>query len=347
MNLFQKTLAHENNGCPPIWFMRQAGRYHSHYQKLKEKHSFIELCRKPNLAAEVTMGPIEDFDFDAAILFSDLLFPLDVLGMGLSYEPSPKLQWYLTSESMTAKLIKGNIPKKLEELSFQSKAIELLKHRLPSSKGLIGFVGGPFTLFSYAVVGSHQGDFSLVKQAMHDDRFTVFNDEIIELVAQNMKLQTNAGLDAIAIFDTASGELTVSEYTQYAIPALNKLISRFKELDSKTPIIYYSKNTNFSYWSEATKMPINVLGVDWKTPLPEVLSKYGNQFCIQGNFDPDHLLLPTKEFETKTTEYFEMMKKVPKELRRNWISGLGHGVLQKTPEAHVRTFIKEFRRNFS
>ncbi len=347
MNLFQKTLAHQNAGCPPIWFMRQAGRYHSHYQKLKEKHSFIELCRKPELAAEVTMGPIEDFDFDAAILFSDLLFPLDVLGMGLSYEPSPKLEWYLTSPSMTAKLKKGNIEQKLEELSFQAKAIDILKTRLPKSKGLIGFVGGPFTLFSYAVVGSHQGDFLEVKKAMHDDRFKIFNDEIIELVAQNMKLQTSSGLDAIAIFDTAAGELTASEYLQYAIPSLNKLIKRFKELDSKTPIIYYSKNTNFNYWNEIAKAPISVLGVDWNTPLSQVFEKFGNKFCIQGNFDPDHLLLPTPQFEAQMHSYFEQMKKVPKELRKNWISGLGHGVLQKTPETHVRTFIQEFRKQFS
>src|SRR5262245_5532124 len=104
MTRLSRTLAKKNEGRPPLWFMRQAGRYHSHYQKLKEKHSFIELCKVPELACEVTMGPIRDFDFDAAILFSDLLFPLEVMGMGLSYDPAPKLGWHVRKREDVARL---------------------------------------------------------------------------------------------------------------------------------------------------------------------------------------------------------------------------------------------------
>ncbi len=349
MNLFQKTLRHQNHGAPPIWFMRQAGRYHSHYQKLKQKHSFLELCRNPKLAAKVTMGPIEDFDFDAAILFSDLLFPLDTMGMGLSYEPSPKLKWYLDSTTAVKKLITGsrNIVNQCEQLSFQARAIEIVRSQLPPSKALIGFVGGPFTLFSYAVVGSHQGDFNKVKNALLDDRYKVFNDHTVELLVQNMKLQTDAGLDAIAIFDTAAGECTHLEFQDHILPYLRLVIQKFNELRPNVPIIYYSKNTSFDSWKYLEKLPITALGVDWKTEITEIFKKYGENFCIQGNFNPEFLLLSRAEFEKKIAEYFSKINAFPKQLRKNWISGLGHGVLQNTPEENIRIFIRTCREIFS
>src|SRR5579884_3669814 len=147
MNLFQKTLRNENSGRPPVWFMRQAGRYHSHYQKLRARHSFMELCRKPEVAAEVTFGPIQDFGFDAAILFSDLLFPLEAMGTGLRYDPGPKLDRHLRSPE-DLKNLKGGAAL-ASHMGFQAEAMKLIRAALPAEKGLLGFVGGPLTLFCY------------------------------------------------------------------------------------------------------------------------------------------------------------------------------------------------------
>src|SRR5271155_3613431 len=124
-----RALARDNGGRPPVWFMRQAGRYHQHYQRLRAKHEFIALCKQPELAAAVTLGPIEDFGFDAAILFSDLLFPLEAMGMSLSYAPGPQLAWHLTSTADLARL--GGGVERAERLAFQAEAIALLRPRLP------------------------------------------------------------------------------------------------------------------------------------------------------------------------------------------------------------------------
>ena len=137
-NLFLNTLNRKNSGRPPVWFMRQAGRYHAHYQALRKEHSFMELCKNPKLACETTMGPILAFDFDAAILFSDLLFPLEVMGMGLSYEDTgPQLNWYLRELSDLKRLRSGD--QELEQLSFQAEAIRLIRKELSTNKGLLGF----------------------------------------------------------------------------------------------------------------------------------------------------------------------------------------------------------------
>ena len=152
---FQNALKLKPQDVPPIWFMRQAGRYHKHYQKLRERHGFMELCKEPELAAEVALGPVNDFDFDVAILFSDLLFPLEALGMGLVYDPGPKLDRRLTREEL-AHL--RSVDEAVAHLEFQKKALELTRERLPKEKSLIGFVGGPWTLFTYAIGTGHDGD---------------------------------------------------------------------------------------------------------------------------------------------------------------------------------------------
>src|SRR5579862_5094245 len=129
--------------------MRQAGRYHQHYQRLRARHEFIDLCKRPELSVEVTLGPIEDFGFDAAILFSDLLFPLAAMGMGLTYEPGPRLGWHLRTAADLSRLTGGAA--RAEHMSFQAEALTRLRTRLPRTCGLIGFVGGPMTLYAYAV----------------------------------------------------------------------------------------------------------------------------------------------------------------------------------------------------
>jgi len=145
--LFQNALVRQKQNIPPIWFMRQAGRYHSHYRSLKEKYTFEQLCKSPELAAEVAYGPIKEFDFDVAILFSDILYVLEGLGLELKFDPGPKFSSYININNMKDY---ANIDQALDHLKFQSDAIKITRERISNSKSLIGFVGGPWTLVRYA-----------------------------------------------------------------------------------------------------------------------------------------------------------------------------------------------------
>src|SRR5437764_9712318 len=200
---FQNALARRPQATPPIWLMRQAGRYHKHYQALRARHSFMDLCKQPELAAEVALGPVLDFDFDAAILFSDLLFPLEALGMGLEYtDRGPQLEWKL-SEYTISQL--RSVEEAWPHLLFQGDAVHATRERLPSSRSLIGFIGGPWTLFAYAVEGSHKASLSESKKLL--GLFPRFCEVMIPLLARNIELQMDSGAELVMIFDTAAGEL--------------------------------------------------------------------------------------------------------------------------------------------
>lgn len=344
MNLFQAAISRQNTDRPPVWFMRQAGRYHSHYQKLKERYSFMDLCRIPEVACEATMGPIRDFDFDAAILFSDLLFPLEVMGTGLRYDPGPKLDRHIREVSDLKKLRGGR--ELAGELEFQAQAMRLIRKELPASKGLLGFVGGPLTLFCYAVEGSHSGELASAKAGLNDGRFDGFNELLLDLLAENMALQARAGADTIAVLDTCAGEFDADVYGKKVVPVLGALFERFQKLCPQTPITYYSKGSGPSHWQHLRGMPIGCMGIDWRHDISKVLAEWGNQWAIQGNVDPDWLFLEPRELERRLREVFGKVKALPASDRRGWVCGLGHGVLPKTPEDNVRLFIRLQREIF-
>src|SRR5438552_16323604 len=188
---FQNALARREQSTPPIWLMRQAGRYHKHYQALRQKYSFMDLCKQPELAAEVALGPVLDFDFDAAILFSDLLFPLEALGMGLEYtDRGPQLGWNLNEDTLSRL---RSIEDAWPQLLFQGEAMQATRDRLPSDRSLIGFVGGPWTLFVYAVEGSHKG--SLVESKKLLSLFPRFCETMAPLLVRNIELQLESGAE--------------------------------------------------------------------------------------------------------------------------------------------------------
>ncbi|MES2855937.1 MAG: uroporphyrinogen decarboxylase family protein, partial [Bdellovibrionota bacterium] len=220
---FQKALKREPQAVPPIWFMRQAGRYHAHYQALRAKHTFVEMCRGADLAAEVAMGPIRDFDFDVAILFSDILFPLDAMGMGLSYDPAPALKWNV-DETTISKLRPAN--EAIGEMMFQREAMRATRKVLPQDKSLIGFIGGPWTLFTYAVEGSHKGGLEKAKRLSH--LYPKFCEIVLPLLKQNIELQFEGGAEVVMLFDTAAGELSPGFYEQLVVPSLEDLARTFK-----------------------------------------------------------------------------------------------------------------------
>src|SRR3989441_3694552 len=201
---FQNALARRPQSTPPIWLMRQAGRYHKHYQALRARHSFMDLCKQPELAAEVALGPVLDFGFDAAILFSDLLFPLEALGMGLEYaDRGPELDWKLDADSI-AKL--RSVDDAWPHLLFQGEAMRATRERIPADRSLIGFVGGPWTLFVYAVEGTHKG--SLINSKRLLPLFPRFCDSIVPLLESSIESQLDNGAEVVMIFDTAAGELS-------------------------------------------------------------------------------------------------------------------------------------------
>jgi uroporphyrinogen decarboxylase len=324
--------------------MRQAGRYHSHYQGLKRQVDFITLCKDPLWAAETAMGPVHDFNFDAAILFSDLLFPLEVMGMGLRYDPGPKLDFHLQTPADLGRLQGGAAL--AAGLQFQAEAVTLTRRRLRADKGLIGFVGGPFTLYVYAAAGSHENAAAALP-GLHNGLYAGFNDKLLDLLAHNMALQARAGADVVALFDTAAGEIDAETYGQYVVPVLADLLARFRKLDALTPVTYYSRGTGPAHWDQLDGLPFQCLGIDWRHDLSEVLERYSDRYAIQGNVDPDWLLLPAAELEQRLRAWFAPLQRLSVQQRRGWICGLGHGILQRTPEDNVRLFLRLQRELFA
>ena len=336
MNLFQKTLARENNsGTPPIWFMRQAGRYHAHYQNLRKTHSFLDVCKKPEVSAEAALGPIQDFDYDAAILFSDILFPLEAMGITLDFNPGPHLGHLLQSVSD----LKYYTPPKDAHnyFKFQADALKLLKQKLPKEKGLIGFIGGPLTIYQFAISGSGKNEDKI--PGIDSGRFTGFMEKLLPLLIENMIVQAEAGVDCMAILDTCAGKISKKDYWDLYLPYLTRLICSFKGHMPHVKLVYYSKGTNAEYWDCLGGLPIDGLGIDYTNNLAKTLKDYGTRYAIQGNIDPEWMRLPWAQLKPKLEAIFNEVKALPKELRKGWICGLGHGILPDVPEEHVKHFI--------
>ncbi len=345
INLFQRAIRRENTGRPPVWFMRQAGRYHSHYRKLRAGNSFMDVCKKPDIACEAALGPVQDFGFDAAILFSDLLFPLEAMGMGLEYSPGPKLAWHIETPEDAERLDSGS--NLVSQLAFQAEAIRLTRQHLPASTGLLGFVGGPLTLYCYAAEGSHQGELASARRGLTDGRYEIFCARLNNLLIDNMVLQAEAGADTVAILDTCAGKLNPADYREYAVPALEKVMLGFKARCPDTPISYYSKNTQARHWEALINLPIACMGIDWNHDIADVLSNWHDQWAIQGNIDPNWLFLETDELVARISKIFSKVKALPQSHRRGWVCGLGHGVLPGTPEKNVRAFLKTQKEFFN
>ncbi len=336
---FQNACAHVAQKCPPIWFMRQAGRYHRHYQKLKEKHDFMQLCKEPELAAEVAMGPMQDFDFDVAILFSDLLFPLEALGMGLTYAPGPKFERPLVAADLQGDL--PSLEEALAKLEFQRSAMTLTRERLPQEKSLIGFVGGPWTLFAYACGGTHDGH--LIAAKSQPQFFVDFCDVMVPLLIENIRLQLDGGAEVVMIFDTAAGEVSPVFYKKWIAPRLLQLAKAHPGR-----LGYYSKGTTADHLRDSILQSAlwAGVGVDHRWDLSALLPHRETGFT-QGNFDQAFLFADEDQFKNHLRDFIAPLKDLPESQRRGWVCGLGHGVLPQTPEKHVRLFVDTIRREFS
>lgn len=342
-NIFENRKKVGSKTQVPVWFMRQAGRYHDHYQNLKKDHDFMQLCKNPELACETTMGPIREFDFDAAILFSDLLFPLEQLGTGLVYNPGPQLSLKIDQLKDLERLKQDGHDSSYYE--FQKQACSLLKKTLPADKTLLGFVGAPFTLYAYAVEGAHAGSLVSSKKGLYDGRFEQFCELLLPNVLDEMIMQAQGGADAMCIFDTAVGELTVSDFKRIVLPKLKFLTASFKKQFPDRPIIYYSRNTHEDHLHAIEDENIDVLGIDWRHNLARALKTFGKDYMIQGNFDPCWLHLEWAHTQNHLEEMWREVCDSGADLDR-WIMGLGHGVLQHTPQENVKKTVEYIHSKF-
>ncbi len=336
---FENALNGVAQAVPPIWFMRQAGRYHAHYQERRAKHSFMDLCKKPELAAEVALGPVEDFDFDVSILFSDLLFPLESLGMGLDYNPAPSLAWNL-DQTTIGKL--ANPDEAIAGVEFQAEALHKTREVLPDDKSLIGFVGGPWTLFGYAVEGSHKG--GLIQTKANLSLWPKFCEKMVPFLKKNIALQLEAGAEIVMIFDTAAGEVHPQVYQRQILPYLEEMAKDFAGR-----VAYYGKQTTDDHVDNPffrKGSPLAGLGYDHRYDLTRILKEKKTPGFVQGNFDQGMLFLSHQEFKVELDRYLTQYAKLSEDERAGWVCGLGHGVLPKTPEENVRFFVQRVREFF-
>ena len=322
---------------PPIWFMRQAGRYHDHYQALKKNHSFEELCKNPLLAAETAMGPINEFDFDVAILFSDILFPLEALGMDLSYNPGPQFGLHLNEENAHELIVNQN---PISLLDFQGEAIERTIERLPDDKSLIGFIGGPWTLIAYACnISKDSREINL-----NNFQIGILDNVILPLLKENIKLQLNAGAEVVMIFDSTAHQLAEEDLNIYLKKTFNVLAKDFPN-----KIGYYAKD-GINYETiiaqqDDPEISLAGTGIDSNVDLRDYFKKTTNGF-VQGNFSEHFLTLPYDEFLSKLDIFINQMSKLNPEERAGWVCGLGHGVLKTTPQENVKEFVNRIRDSF-
>jgi uroporphyrinogen decarboxylase len=225
-------------------------------------------------------------------------------------------------------------------LQYQADAMKLIRAALPVDKGLLGFVGGPLTLFYYAASGSHSGDLTSAREGMKDGRFEGFCERLEDLLAANMVLQARAGADTVAMLDTCAGEVSPELYREKVVPAIKRVLDKFVAQCPDVPVTYYSKNTQATYWRMLSGLPIGALGVDWNVDLPRTLEEFGGDYAIQGNIDPHWLFLPWEELRSKVLDVYNRVSTVSPRKLDGWISGLGHGVLPKTPEENVKNLVK-------
>ena len=324
MTRFHRALAGQPQLVPPIWLMRQAGRYHGHYQALRKRHSFDALCRSPELAAQVALGPVEDFDFDSAILFSDLLYPLDALGLTVRYtEAGPRLDARLTAAS--ARRLRP-VEAAAKRIAFQAEGVRATRALLPPDRGLIGFVGGPWTLFVYAVEGTHAGPLATAKTSL--PLYRAFARRVVPLLERGIAAQI------------AAGELPADVYRRVIGPDLERLARRFPRC-----LGYFGRHLHPAHLTPDAigEASWAGFGFDWRWDLASCLTRPRGGF-VQGNLDPALLLLTGRALDRAIDDFLAPIVTLPPEARRGWICGLGHGVLPVTPERSVRQFVQRVRR---
>jgi uroporphyrinogen decarboxylase len=313
---------------PPLWIMRQAGRYLPEYRALKAKSSFLEMVRTPSLAAEVTLQPLRRFALDAAILFSDILVIPEALGQSYHFrdEGGIAMEFRLETRPQVDALSPANIVP--EKLQYVGDTLRLLKTELAGQHALLGFGGSPWTLATYMVEGGSSDDFERIKLLFYTERptFEALMEKLTAALVAYFKMQIAAGADAIQIFDSWGGIVAGHDYESASLRWIRQIVSA---LPKNFPVILYAKGTAPHHAAQAAS-GIQVLSVDWTSRLPSVASLArgeGRPVAVQGNLDPVLLNTTPEIVHRETTRVLDSMRGIP-----GHIFNLGHGIL---PQAKI------------
>ena len=311
-------------GKVPLWFMRQAGRYMASYRKLKEKYSFLEMCKTPELAAEITLLPISQFGYDVAILFSDILIPLEPMGMKLDYCPAPMIENPIQTIEDFERL---KIPE-VCDYEFICETISLINAELPKNVELIGFSAAPFTLLCYMVEGRSGSDFEKIKRVVESDELSRMVDFITEVIKNYASAQIEAGVRVFQLFDTWASLLKEKTFERYFLNSIESIIRHIQSLGGK--VIYFWKNGEHLILPIG-KLSCDVLSVDGSRKLDEYSEIFDGKYVLQGNLRPEILMEDREEIKREIDEVMKSGKKCGKH-----IMNLAHGILKDTPEDNVK-----------
>ncbi len=328
-DLFLRACRCEALSRVPVWMMRQAGRYLPEYRELRAKHAFLEVCKTPELAVEVSLQPFRRLGVDAIIVFSDILIPAEAMGLPLELaDAGPNLPEPVRSAEAVSKL-RNFDPE--SETGFLMEAIRRIVRSVGPDVPVLGFAASPWTLACYMVEGKTKEGFATTKQFLHSEPRS-FRD-LLRRIAQStigyLDAQIAAGAAAIQLFDTWSGELTLSDYRTFVLPAVQEIISSIR---GKAPVIYYTKSSHHLL-PAIIESGADVLSFDWRVNLAEVRKLTGPRVALQGNLDPAVLLAPRDYIRTSTEEILRELAGV------GHVLNLGHGILPATPVENAQAFI--------
>jgi len=315
----------------PVWLMRQAGRYLPEYMAIRSKCTFLELCKTPELAAQVTLQPVDILGVDAAILFSDILTPVEPMGMALDFVPGPVFENPIRTMADVDRL---RIPSMEEDVPYVLETIKILRRELAGRVPLIGFGGAPFTLACYMVEGKGSKDFALIKRMMYGapDVYAALMEKITMMSMEYLNAQIKAGAQAIQIFDTWGGILSPSDYTKYVMPYTTKLINGLNRM--QTPVIHFVKGSGAML--DTVKLAGgDVMGLDWHVNLGKARDLLGPQMAVQGNLDPTVLYAPQETIEVEVKRVLDENAGRP-----GFIFNLGHGILPTVPPENAKFMVE-------
>ena len=322
----------------PVWFMRQAGRYLKPYREIRAKNSILEICKRPDLAAEVTLQPIEILDVDAAIIFADLLLPVEPMGLKLEFRSGegPHIDNPVRTTNDVDSLSISNT----DDLGYVGESIKLVTQALAGKVPVIGFVGAPFTLASYMIEGGPSKTFLKTKQMMYRDEtlWRRLMGKIVDVLGPFALMQVASGARAIQVFDSWVGALGPDDYVRYVAPYSRALIERVRSMG--VPVIHFGTGAA-GFFKELHAAGGDVMGVDWRINIDQAWMDISYRSAVQGNLDPAALFAPLPELKAKV---HELMKRTG--TRPGHIINLGHGILPETPVDHVRAmvdFVREFK----
>jgi len=322
----------------PVWFMRQAGRYMKQYRDIRARHTILEICKRPDLAAAVTLQPVEVLDVDAAIIFADLLLPVEPMGLKLEFlqGEGPHIDNPIRTSSDVDSLSISNT----DDLGYVGEAIQQVVKALAGRVPVIGFVGAPFTLASYMIEGGPSKTFLKTKQMMYRDEtlWRRLMGKLVDVLGSFALMQVSSGARVIQVFDSWVGALGPDDYVRFVAPYSRALIERIRSTGA--PVIHFGTGAA-GFFRELHAAGGDVMGVDWRINIDQAWMDISYRSAIQGNLDPAVLMAPLPELKMRV---HELLKRTGS--RPGHIFNLGHGILPETPVENVKAcveIVRDFR----